>query len=395
VARLARARVLRATSHAARLGELTAGERARWDEALEHYRRARARIEAEAADDWQLSAEALQRARVRREATEQEARDLLDRADQLIRGNTPAARAGVLPPGRAGDLFLTYFPGRRGWWGFAEWSAGRAVRALGPVDPHANPSALAQQLLAPFDSSIAAARRIVVFPYGALEAVDLHALPWRDRPLVDHVPVAYGQDLPPRTSPANAAAPGPPLIVANPTGDLENARLEGRAVAQVLGPLEPVLLVGGEATRARVLERLPRTAVFHYAGHGAASGLDGAQSLLALAGGGRLLLGDILALQHAPGLVVLSGCETSGGGEGGNASTLGLAQAFLSAGSDEVLAFTRRIRDDVARDLVVSFFRELSRGTTLDPAIALRAAQIEAQRRLPDSDWAALRILVP
>jgi CHAT domain-containing protein len=91
---------------------------------------------------------------------------------------------------------------------------------------------------------------------------------------------------------------------------------------------------------------------------------------------------------------VLSGCETAGG-ETGAAATLGLAQAFLSAGSAAVVASSRKIRDQLARDLTISFFRELSVRATLEPTYALRAAQIEVHQRQPEADWAALRVLVP
>ncbi len=409
VARMARARALRTTAEASHLGQLSPEERAAWEAALSRYRRSRAQIEAEAADDWKLSLADLTATRIRREAGELAMRNILDDAYRALAGG--AIEKPVLRMPGVGELFLVYFPTDRGWTGFALSASATTALHLGTVDPNAPAALLGTQLLAPFTREIARAHNIIVYAYGALQAVDVHALPFQNLPLIAHAPVAYGLDVP--AAPRRPAAPDAiggnipvknrnsraPLIVANPTGDLLSAEEEGRAVQASLAVEGTILLTRDSATRSRVLELLPQSALFHYAGHGAAAGLDGTGSLLLLAGGQRILLGDILTLSAVPQLVVLSGCETARGtdddNEGGGTAAMGLAQAFLAAGSSGVIATSRPIADRTARATMVAFFREWSARPTLDPAKALRLAQMEMYRLADASDWASLRVLLP
>jgi hypothetical protein len=61
VARRSRTRVLASVERSSRIELLAAGERARWEAALRSYRSAREAIDAEAANDWKLPADALAR----------------------------------------------------------------------------------------------------------------------------------------------------------------------------------------------------------------------------------------------------------------------------------------------------------------------------------------------
>ena len=118
---------------------------------------------------------------------------------------------------------------------------------------------------------------------------------------------------------------------------------------------------------------------------------SGWDSVLPLAESSDLTLGDILALTHAPRWVVLSGCETARTGTATPAESLGLAQAFLAAGSASVLAAVRPVADETAASLVDGFYRAWTQATPA--SAALRAAQLALRASDPAADWASFRIV--
>lgn len=195
------------------------------------------------------------------------------------------------------------------------------------------------------------------------------------------------------------------LIVGDPRVDpklfpwirpLEGARQEAREVA-VLYPRRE-LLVGGAATRAAVLDSLGKRTVVHFSGHAIANSVDPAQSSLPLADdqdgtNGLLTAADIARLRlTATRTIVLSGCETGVGQDGGSEGSLSLARAFLAAGVPNVVASLWPITDVPSAPLMTAFHRRLREGDR--PAAALRAAQLallrghEPSLRSP-SVWAA------
>jgi cellulose synthase operon protein C len=284
--------------------------------------------------------------------------------------------------------------------GFAVTGHDAVVRRLGAIDLGASAAELGDRLLAPFRAEIGPATRLRVLPYGALEGLDFHALLFEGEPLVAHAPVAYGVDLPARPSmPADPAATSA-LVVADPRGDLPAARAEAQRIAGMLrerGGLEPLVLQGREATHRAVRDaiELRQTSLLHYAGHGVFEGRDGWESGFPLAAGGWLSVGDVLVLRRAPDLVLLSGCETARAPSGSSAAGLGLAQAFIVAGSRAVVASSRPVDDTLAERLMTALHRALGANAGIDLAASLREAELAVRRESPGADWAAFRVLVP
>lgn len=165
--------------------------------------------------------------------------------------------------------------------------------------------------------------------------------------------------------PARAA-----LVVGDPTGDLAGSRAEARVVADRLRAqgLNVTLLLGEQANLHAVLAALPKVQLFHYAGHARHEGPDGWNSALPLADM-PLRTSDLLALARAPAQVVLSGCE-AGRVASTEAHTLGLAHAFLLAGSREVVAPRVAVPDDMTLDLMTVLYEALAKGR--DPEAVLR-----------------------
>lgn len=389
-ARRSRARSLAILSASDRLARLEPQERRRWDAAVSRWRAARAALSQEAASDWKLPADELAGARKARAARRAALTKALDEALAALGGKVTLQ--GQLRDPQPGELLLTWHPVGEGWVGLAATDAAVAAR---PVSLPASVEGAAEALLGPFEAEIRAAKRLRLLPYGAVRRYDLHALAFPDQaPLIATLPVAYGVDLPRGRQDVSALdKPEATLVVGDPRGDLPAARAESRSVRAALGGrAEVISLESSAATHPAVVTSLARSDLFHYAGHGEFAGRDGFSSGLPLAEGGRLDVADILALERAPDRVVLSGCETATAAADARAESLGLAQAFVVAGSGAVVAAVRPVDDRLASELSRKLYAE---GPPLDMPAALRRAQLSLAGEKPQSDWATFRVLVP
>jgi cellulose synthase operon protein C len=395
-ARRAQSRVLRQLAHADRLASLPSDERAEWTRLLMSYQERRAVLEARAKDEWKLPADQRRHERAARRLEAEAVKKLLDEAFLII-GERPEEER--LPP-RPGEVLLVYHPlSRGGWVGFA--ADGRSVTArrfeLPPSVPSRPTPELSRALLHPFRAAIRKADRIRVLASGRLQGVDFHALPFDGDVLLASAPVVYGLDLPVSVAPA----PSPErraLLVADPRNDLPGALAEARKVAAILRsgsrPWTTEELKGAEASPETVQDRLAAADLLHYAGHGTFSGLGGWESSLLLAKETQLTLLDLLALERrVPAWVVLSSCNTGRSSTEIPMSGLGLAQAFLLAGSRQVVASTRPAAD---REMP-AFFSELYQqwNREIDFAVALQRAQLSWRKRAPGEDWTSFRLFEP
>ncbi len=380
-ARRSRARILASLQSTERLDSLSPEERRAWEEAMDAYHLERAAFDADGSavkDHRAIEAK-------------------LDAALALT-GAQGGEAMTPLPGPAKGEVILVYFPVLDGWAGFAIREQGITAHRLGAVDVRASKEALSTQLLSPFQAAIEGASRLRLAPYGLLAGLDIHALPWKGRPLLAALPVVHGVDLPQsRREPSASASPLRALVVDDPEENLPRARDEGSDVARLLGEkgARVVQLSGGLATREAMLSELAGVGFFHYSGHARFDAQrDGLESGLALAGHRRLTAGDILALPGVPRYVVLSGCETGRTAEGERPQGLGLGQAFIARGAVAVVAATRVVDDTLARRLMTELIRR-SGDHPGDLGAALREAQLAVSLAQPDSDWATFRALVP
>lgn len=397
-ARRARARELTTLGVADRVGGLDAEDRKAWEASLALYRGEREALAKEAARDWQLSARELEEARLARKKRQERAAAELEHALATLGGvSARALGEAELAEPEEGELFLVYHPLPAGWAGFAVTRDGVVARDLGPVDRAAPADELSGILLEPFRAEILAARRIRVLASGALDQLDVHALPWDERPLLALAPVVYGVDV--LAARVGAAVMGPEaLVVSDPRSDLPAARREAQALVTRLREtpgLHVRLLEGPTATHAafRAAIESPSIELLHYAGHGTFTGHDGWDSGISLADGASVTVGDVLALARVPRRVVLSGCETARTA-GGAPAGLGLGQAFVLAGAEAVVAATRPV-DDVLTARLMAAFYGAGAGAPHDAAARLREAELAAFADAPASDWSSFRVLVP
>jgi hypothetical protein len=381
-------RALVAVSRGYRVESLAPKARARWEASIARYHQVRQQAEELTATRWQVPRDGLalldERLTKLRQAMDHE----LDTAMLELPRDTEGV---ALPELSAGELALAYFFGPTRRFGFARTNDGvRAVR-LARGRPDAQPG---EEILEPFSDLVSRTTRIRVSISGRAANLALHALSWHGKPLVSHAAVAYSADLGAWRSEAPAA--GRALLVADPRGDLAEAREEGADVwrAWAAKPwLSAAELLGARATSAAVTAKLAHCDLFHYAGHGRFAGAGGWSSHLALAARASLDVGQVLALAAVPRLVVLAACEGGRQKDRQVAESLSIANAFLAAGSRVVVAADRPVGDDTSRRLSSRFYAHLKGFDAWQVAEALQEAQVELLHSDPAADWAAFRVL--
>lgn len=406
LARQSRSRMLRQLERRDRLASLEPDRRAQWDRIVTDYRAARAALEERAKNDPELPTDELHREQLSRIAAAEHLKKALDQAYQLLGdpGGPPEEQA----PPASGELILAYLPlpqrAEAGaehdrWVGFAAEGKTVTVQRFSlPPDVRSLPEEeQSRRLLGPFRASIEKAKTIRILASGPLQSVDFHKLPFAVDVLLTRCPVVYGLDLSaPRAQETRPG--GRALLIADPRGDLQGAMDEARAVHGVLASGTRWVtkeLKQEQATEAAVLRQIAAADLLHYAGHGSfsLSGFGGWDSSLLLAQETKLTLGDLLALERVPAWVVLSSCDSGQSSTETPVESLGLAHAFLLAGSRAVVASTRSAFDRK----VPAFFAELYRQWDREPdlAVALRQAQLNWRRWNPGADWAGFRLFVP
>lgn len=207
-------------------------------------------------------------------------------------------------------------------------------------------------------------KTVYVVADGVLGNLPFAALRRAGRYLVEDHPIALVPSL-------NALAalesrdvemPGPPLVLADPRGNLPAAASEGQAVAKLLSGS---LRTAGTAT-SQELESAARARIVHLATH---TGLSVRGPWLQLADR-RLGASEIVTRRIGPRLVVLASCAS--GVRPGRQMWGSMGAAFLAAGSRAVLASLWSVEDRPTHEFVLRFYAE---GGASDPAGALARAQ--------------------
>lgn len=332
--RRARARALGASVLASRLPLLPPEAKTRLEAGLAALRRELDADDAEASSSWALPTAELDARERERAARERTRRRELDALLALAgHGRTPLAEAPA-------DT-VTLFPFVRGARTFVFVAHRRDVRVH-----EARGSATLEELLGPLAPAVARAARVRILATGDTRALDLHALPLGGVPLALVVPTTYALDV---ARPDVARGAGV-LLVADPSGNLPFAREEVLRVAHALDAPSTSILRQESAVRGAVEQAMEGRALLYFAGHARAQGLDGSGSALELAAGTRLGVGDVLRARRPPRHVILSACEAARE-EGTNVVSLGVAQAFVLAGSASVLAPDVAVPDRAAMEL--------------------------------------------
>lgn len=371
--RLARAREFARLDRHARGSTATAEQRAQWNRQLDvliERQRAAANARREL---WALSRAERALAQAHLEQRERENRALLDDAIRGL-GLEPSPRTcdELRPPGN-GEVILVGFERRV----FALSTDGTQVTARDDL------SAL---------DSVADASHLTLIEAGRGERTPLHLLPWRSAgSLLDVAPVSYSLDLRPR--PARLDSGRSALLVADPRGDLAQARAEADDVARALSANGWTItdLRGARAERLRVVESSAGADLLHFAGHGVRAGASGWDSALLLADDQRFGVHDVFMLAEVPRGIVLTGCETAAPSPNTVGGGMNIGRAFVLAGSEWVIAADARVDDDVAARVGAAIHR--SEGES-GPA-RLRDALLSLRSEAPELPWQQYRVITP
>lgn len=187
---------------------------------------------------------------------------------------------------------------------------------------------------------------------------------------------------------AAPAAPGAtPVIIADPTWELPEARAEGHALA-ASHPLARAL-IGDDARLDAVRAALTDAAFVHFSGHGVLHADRPWEAQLSLADRAWLDTFDVLSLRVPGVAVILNGCETGADALAGRDDVLGLPEAFLVAGAQAVVAADRKLPDHEARRFAELFHQH---GGPHRPGPAL-AATMRILRAEGHQTWDAWRLM--
>lgn len=401
-ARRGRSRVLRQHDLNERLAGLAPADKVRWSEEISKFTRARAEIDQAVHSEWGLSPTEMATDRAAREKKSRDTAETLERAITGILKEPPALPLAAVP---SGELLLAFHPLPRrprspgaDWVAFAADGRGKpSVNRFALAAALESEAALAKETLLPFRQQILAAERIRILPYGPLRDVDFQALPFGDDVLLTAKPVIYGLDIAPNGTARPEGRERRALLVANPSGNLPFSVAEATAVEKGIRRWHSrwriERLVEAAADAERVRSGLESADLFHFSGHGKFSGVGGTDSSLLLAADRRLTVGEVLVLPRVPRWVLLSGCETARTAPEARVEGLGLANAFVLAGSSAVVASVRSVDDWSAESLFADLYRRWDGGTDLPRA--LQEALLAWRKRYPDSDWRSFRLIEP
>lgn len=171
-----------------------------------------------------------------------------------------------------------------------------------------------------------------------------------------------------------------PVILGDPSSDLPGAAREAFYVARELGTSP---FIGPRATAHRILSA-GGASVLHVAAH---TSRVGGEWGLRLANG-VVTAADVLAGQLAPRLVVLASCGTAAAVDDSGWGSL--AAAFLTAGSEFVVAVQWSVTDGIAAGLIERFY---ANGGARRPVRALAAAQVWSAATSTHTDWVSFTVL--
>jgi CHAT domain-containing protein len=176
------------------------------------------------------------------------------------------------------------------------------------------------------------------------------------------------------------------------------AVLELKAARKLLGG--GTVLHGKHASELELKQRLASvrpTALLHVAAHALVDPRDPDRSSIVLTPGsvdedGLLQTREIVQLDLAGSLVVLSACQTAAGRLVHSEGILSLGRAFFRAGARSVLATRWPVRDDHAEHFLTLVYGHLAAGQTLGEALHRARGEARAQGMQAET-WAAFALL--
>jgi CHAT domain-containing protein/Tfp pilus assembly protein PilF len=241
-----------------------------------------------------------------------------------------------------------------------------------------------------FETLVAAAKvpkgsRVIIVADGQLHRLNFETLITPDgRYWIEDVTVINAPSL--QLLPRGRTPPPPRpsmLLVGNapsPDPSFPPLRFAQKEMERIAARFDnPTILAGARATPAMYLAAAREYDFVHLAAHGVASRKRPLDSAIILAAPDKtssykLLARDIITQPLRARLVTVSSCHGVGTRTYAGEGVIGLAWAFLKAGSDQVIAALWEVNDETTPALMEAMYSEIRRGS--DPADALRTAKL-------------------
>ena len=193
----------------------------------------------------------------------------------------------------------------------------------------------------------------------------------------------------------NPTMPTASLAMGKPPQQLESLPGTEQEALAIAALLNTKSIIGNQATKAVVLQQMPKARIIHLATHGLMDNEQGLRSAIALAPSGQdnglLTAEEILNLKLNAELVVLSACNTGRGKITGD-GVIGLSRSLISAGVPSVIVSLWSVPDSPTAFLMTEFYRQLQHNP--DKAQALRQAMLITMKQHPNPrDWAAFTLI--
>jgi CHAT domain-containing protein len=240
---------------------------------------------------------------------------------------------------------------------------------------------LYQGLLAPLESEIQQAGRLVIVPHNALHYIPFQALYDGEAYLCERKEISYlpGANVlrycqpttPPVTGESKDSGCNLLAIGHSFQGRLPFTVQEAEMIA---GMWNGDALLEEKATLSELRRRALDCRILHLAAHGDFRPDNPLFSGLALADGWLTTL-DIFNLRLSSALVTLSACQSGRSVVGGGDELLGLMRSFLAAGASALVSTLWAVEDRSTAQLMSKFYSYLSQGQR--KGAALRQAQLD------------------
>jgi len=238
---------------------------------------------------------------------------------------------------------------------------------------------LGERLLAPLWNLLSSANTVFIVPHGPLHALAFQSVRVNGRYLIETHTVSYA----PSASilkfcrekfvhPSNGLPfEGSPLLVGVPDDRISHVVAEIQTLSDILGDAD--VLLGDDATFARVSQITPSCGVLHLAAHALFRPEAPLLSSIRLADQ-WVTVQDIYNLDLGANLVTLSACETGLGHDSGGDDLVGLVRGFLYAGAASLIVSLWTVDDESMTHLMTDFYSRWLAGNS--KADALRQAQL-------------------
>jgi CHAT domain-containing protein/tetratricopeptide (TPR) repeat protein len=258
----------------------------------------------------------------------------------------------------------------------------RAQLAAHNLDYRTTAQALYTRVFGQSAALLRGKKRLVIVPDGPLWNLPFQALlSPRGKHLVEESSVFYAPSLTAvhamQGLTRGNSAPGRTLLA---MAGLPETVHEAQQIGKLYGPQSATVFVGDRVDKERWKTEAPSYRILHLATHGVLSSNNPLSSYLVMNGDNVLTAREILKMNLAADMTVLSACEMARGrfrfGEG----LIGMSWAFLVAGTPTTLVSQWKVDSASTSQLMVAFHRNLKvkYGESLSGrAEALRQAELE------------------